>query len=139
MTGSGRRRARSRIKSSTDGGDDRSLRIEKPKPHPQYQRDRSRDHSLIRIPSVNLKALLGFGIVLFLLVLFLIHHLINPVERPQTPRVVTPFPAPKIMDLPQVKLLYVCICDYVYNSVVRASLCDLSRESIPPPTSWSPN
>ncbi|KAE9454234.1 hypothetical protein C3L33_13867, partial [Rhododendron williamsianum] len=86
MTGSGRRSARSRIKSSTDGGDDRSLRIEKPNPHPQYRRDRSRDHSLIRIPSVNLKALLGFGIVLFLLVLFLIHHLINPVERPQTPR-----------------------------------------------------
>ncbi|KAI8527967.1 hypothetical protein RHMOL_Rhmol12G0115200 [Rhododendron molle] len=86
MTGSGRRSARSRIKSSTDGGDDRSLRIEKPKPHPQYRRDRNRDHSLIRIPSVNLKALLGFGIVLFLLVLFLIHHLINPVEGPQTPR-----------------------------------------------------
>ncbi|XP_058192852.1 mannosyl-oligosaccharide glucosidase GCS1-like [Rhododendron vialii] len=101
MTGSGRRSARSRIKSSTDSGDDRSLRIEKPIPHPQYRRDRSRDHSLIRIPSVNLKALLGFGIVLFLLVLFLIHHLINPVEGPQTPRVVTPFPAPKIMDLPQ--------------------------------------
>ncbi|GMP76667.1 hypothetical protein CsSME_00033250 [Camellia sinensis var. sinensis] len=31
----------------------------------------------------------------------MIHRLIIAVEHPQKPRVVTPFPAPKIMDLPQ--------------------------------------
>ncbi|PSS26953.1 Mannosyl-oligosaccharide glucosidase [Actinidia chinensis var. chinensis] len=100
MTGSGRRSARSRIKSHSDADDDdRSL--QSAKPNPKLRRDGRRDQSLIRIPNVDLKALLGFGIVAFLVVLFLIYHLIQPIEQAQRPRVVTPFPAPKIMDLPQ--------------------------------------
>ena len=103
MTGSGRRSARSRIKSHSDADDDdRSLRSAKL--NPKLRMDRRRDQSLIRIPNVDLKALLGFGIVAFLVVLFLIYHLIQPIEQAQRPRVVTPFPAPKIMELPQVKL-----------------------------------
>ncbi|KAL7171700.1 hypothetical protein ACSBR2_036371 [Camellia fascicularis] len=62
---------------------------------------RSRDHSLIRLLNVDLKVLLGFAIIAFLIVLFMIHRLIIAVDHPQKPRVVTPFPAPKIMDLPQ--------------------------------------
>ncbi|KAK9276690.1 hypothetical protein L1049_006226 [Liquidambar formosana] len=99
MTGSGRRSARSRIKSSTDAIEDDSAH--KTRPNHKLREDRSKDHSSIRIFNVNLKALLGIGVFSFSIVLFLIHHLIKPVEEAQKPRVVTPFPAPKLMDLPQ--------------------------------------
>ncbi|XP_028112068.1 mannosyl-oligosaccharide glucosidase GCS1 isoform X6 [Camellia sinensis] len=96
MAGSGRRSARSRIKLNTDADEDRTtLR------NPKLRKHRSRDHSLIRLLNVDLKVLLGFAIIAFLIVLFMIHRLIIAVEYPQKPRVVTPFPAPKIMDLPQ--------------------------------------
>ncbi|CAL5418758.1 unnamed protein product [Camellia sinensis] len=96
MAGSGRRSARSRIKLHTDADEDRTtLR------NPKLRKRRSRDHSLIRLLNVDLKVLLGFAIIAFLIVLFMIHRLIIAVEYPQKPRVVTPFPAPKIMDLPQ--------------------------------------
>ncbi|GMP82395.1 hypothetical protein CsSME_00036720 [Camellia sinensis var. sinensis] len=96
MAGSGRRSARSRIKLHTDADEDRTtLR------NPKLRKHRSRDHSLIRLLNVDLKVLLGFAIIAFLIVLFMIHRLIIAVEYPQKPRVVTPFPAPKIMDLPQ--------------------------------------
>ena len=36
-------------------------------------------------------------------IFFLIRRFVNPAEEARRPRVVTPFPAPKIMDLPQVK------------------------------------
>ncbi|KAH7839275.1 hypothetical protein Vadar_020405 [Vaccinium darrowii] len=55
-------------------------------------------------PSVMRRA--WFGIISFFLVLFMIHNLINPAEQAQRPKVITPFPSPKIMDLPQVKLLW---------------------------------
>ncbi|KAL7171743.1 hypothetical protein ACSBR2_036415 [Camellia fascicularis] len=96
MAGSGRRSARSRIKLHTDADEGRTtLR------NPKLRKHRSRDHSLIRLLNVDLKVLLGFAIIAFLIVLFMIHRLIIAVEHPQKPRVVTPFPAPKIMDLPQ--------------------------------------
>ncbi|KAL7206997.1 hypothetical protein ACSBR2_019649 [Camellia fascicularis] len=94
MAGSGRRSARSRIKY-------RRRRRSNPLRNPKLRKHRSRDHSLIRLLNVDLKVLLGFAIIAFLIVLFMIHRLIIAVEHPQKPRVVTPFPAPKIMDLPQ--------------------------------------
>ncbi|KDP35806.1 hypothetical protein JCGZ_10442 [Jatropha curcas] len=99
MAGSGRRSARSRIKSSTDGSDDGLLGSTKP--NLKLRRDRTKDHNLIPIINVDLKIMLGIGVFSFLIIFFLIHNLIKPSEEAQRPRVVTPFPAPKIMDLPQ--------------------------------------
>ncbi|CAL5437572.1 unnamed protein product [Camellia sinensis] len=82
--------------SNIDADEDRT-----PLRNPKLRKHRSRDHSLIRLLNVDLKVLLGFAIIAFLIVLFMIHRLIIAVEHPQKPRVVTPFPAPKIMDLPQ--------------------------------------
>lgn len=99
MAGSGRRSARSRIKSSDDGSDDAAL--SRTKPNLKLRRDRSKDHNLIQILNVDLKIILGIGVFSFLIIFFLIHNLITPVEEAQRARVVTPFPAPKVMDLPQ--------------------------------------
>ncbi|CAL5413179.1 unnamed protein product [Camellia sinensis] len=82
--------------SNTDADEDGT-----PLRNPKLRKHRSRDHSLIRLLNVDLKVVLGFAIIAFLIVLFMIHRLIIAVEHPQKPRVVTPFPAPKIMDLPQ--------------------------------------
>ncbi|XP_059624181.1 mannosyl-oligosaccharide glucosidase GCS1-like [Cornus florida] len=97
MAGSGRTSARSRIKSTSGVDEDRTLR----QPNPKLRRNRSRDDSFINILNVNLKALLGFGVIAFLIAVFLIYHLIQPAEEAQKPRVITPFPGPKLMDLPQ--------------------------------------
>lgn len=99
MAGSSRSSARSRIKSTTDSGDDGALRSTKP--NFKKRRNRSEDHSLIRILNVDLKIILGIGVCSFLVIFFLINNLMKPVEQAQRPRVVTPFPAPKLMDLPQ--------------------------------------
>lgn len=105
MSGNGRRSARSRIKHAAEADeDDASLRNTKPKP--KARRGRSRDHSSIRIFDVNLKVVLGLSVFAFLAIFFLIRHLVNPAEEASRPRVVTPFPAPKVMDLPQVQ------CDF---------------------------
>lgn len=103
MAGSSRSSARSRIKSTTDSGDDGALRSTKP--NFKKRRNRSEDHSLIRILNVDLKIILGIGVCSFLVIFFLINNLMKPVEQAQRPRVVTPFPAPKLMDLPQVASL----------------------------------
>ncbi|CAL5357821.1 unnamed protein product [Camellia sinensis] len=84
--------------SNIDADEDRT-----PLRNPKLRKHRSRDHSLIRLLNVDLKVLLGFAIIAFLIVVLMIHRLIIAVEHPQKPRVVTPFPAPKIMDLPQFK------------------------------------
>ncbi|CAL5357811.1 unnamed protein product [Camellia sinensis] len=74
--------------SNIDADEDRT-----PLRNPKLRKHRSRDHSLIRLLNVDLKVLLGFAIIAFLIVLFMIHRLIIAVEHPQKPRVVTPFPA----------------------------------------------
>ncbi|KAA8528986.1 hypothetical protein F0562_033526 [Nyssa sinensis] len=76
--------------------DDRPLRNTKLNP----KNDRSRDHGFINILNVDLKALLVFGSLAFLIVVFLIYHFVNSAVEAQKPRVITPFPAPKVMDLP---------------------------------------
>ncbi|KAK4841447.1 hypothetical protein QYF36_004670 [Acer negundo] len=94
MAGGGRRSTRSRIKSSTDADEDEPLRntwINSKNP-----RDSS---SSLRIFNVRLEIVLGFCVLSFLVIFFLIYGLVNTVEESQRPRVVTPFPAPKLMDL----------------------------------------
>ncbi|KAI8017184.1 hypothetical protein LOK49_LG04G02161 [Camellia lanceoleosa] len=60
MAVSGRQSARSRIKLHTDANEDRTtLR------NPKLRKPRSKDHSLIRLLNVDLKVLLGFGIITF--------------------------------------------------------------------------
>ncbi|GLU06199.1 hypothetical protein SLE2022_232490 [Rubroshorea leprosula] len=99
MTGGGRRSARSRIKSVDSKEDDD---VGNTKPNLKLRRGRSRvDGSALRILNVNLKVVLGFSVLAFVIIFFTIQHLMHPVEEAQRARVVTPFPAPKIMDLPQ--------------------------------------
>ena len=100
MRGNGRRSARSRIKSSTDVDElDRRRHL---KPDRKFRKNGIGDQSFIRILNFNTKALIGLVVFSFFIILFLILRLMKPVEDAQRPRVVTPFPAPKIMDLPQV-------------------------------------
>ncbi|XP_016568329.2 mannosyl-oligosaccharide glucosidase GCS1 [Capsicum annuum] len=94
MVGTSRGSTRSRAsKSSTENSPIR-------KPNQMLRKDKTRDRSLIRIFSVNIKFLLGFGIIAFAISLFFINSLIKPMEKPQKPRVIAPLPAPKLMDLP---------------------------------------
>lgn len=96
MTGNGRRSsARSRIKSTTDAKEDGPLRNAR-----THRRNTSRDHTSLRLLNVNIKTLLGFTVFAFCIIWFLINRLVNPDQEPKTPRVITPFPAPKLMDLP---------------------------------------
>ncbi|KAK4597669.1 hypothetical protein RGQ29_015261 [Quercus rubra] len=99
MSGNGRRTTRSRTKSATDADGDDPLR--NTKPNPKLRKDRNRAHNSIRIFDVNLKVMLGVSVFAFFVIFFLIRRLVNPAEEVRRPRVVTPFPAPKIMDLPQ--------------------------------------
>lgn len=125
MAGSARRIGRSRNKSTADVDKDRNPLLHANLKN-RIRKNRSRDQSFIGILDVNLKLLLGFGILAFLIVLFLIHHIVSHPEDAQKPRVVTPFPAPKLMDLPMVDTYlcnvishsffsfytYVCVCTY---------------------------
>ncbi|XP_022776307.1 mannosyl-oligosaccharide glucosidase GCS1-like isoform X1 [Durio zibethinus] len=101
MTGGGRRSARSRTKSSTDVNEEDEA-LYKIKPNSKLRRVKAKDHdNALRILNANLKIMLGFVLVAALIIFFLVKHLINPAEEARSPRVVTPFPAPKITDLPQ--------------------------------------
>ncbi|OWM89753.1 hypothetical protein CDL15_Pgr024501 [Punica granatum] len=99
MAGSGRTSARTRIRSSTDGGEDSSRRGGIP--HPRPHRDRSRGDGAIRMLNVDVKVLLAISFVAFFVILFVISNLVKPAEEAKRPRVITPFPAPKLTDLPQ--------------------------------------
>ncbi|OVA17523.1 Glycoside hydrolase [Macleaya cordata] len=101
MTGSSRRTARSRIKSSGNVDDDDDGSLSNRKSIQRRLKEGSRDNSSIKIMKFNLRYLLGFGTFAFLVLIFVIHYLVKPVEEVRKLRVVTPFPAPKIMDLPQ--------------------------------------
>ncbi|CAN1794618.1 Mannosyl-oligosaccharide glucosidase GCS1 [Linum perenne] len=108
MTGAGRRTARSsKGKYSSDGGNDdggdvsrRSSR-RNAKSHKDNKR-RDGSSSLIRMLNVDLKIMIAICGAASLIIVFLIYNLmIIPVEVSQRPSVVTPFPSPKLMDLPQ--------------------------------------
>ncbi|KAJ8759076.1 hypothetical protein K2173_003314 [Erythroxylum novogranatense] len=102
MTGSSRRPARSRIKSSAHGEDDGSdASIRRDKPNLKLRRDRSKHHSAIRIFDVDLRILIGIGATACVIIFFLIQRLVKPLEESTRPGVITPFPAPKLAKLPQ--------------------------------------
>ncbi|XP_061360751.1 mannosyl-oligosaccharide glucosidase GCS1 isoform X1 [Gastrolobium bilobum] len=99
MTGSGRRTVRNRVRSSSDADDD-SLRERRDR----LKRHRVRSKYGSSIPifnNANLKVVLGVSFLAFFIIVFLIRHVVNSAVESQLPRAVTPFPAPKIMDLPQ--------------------------------------
>ncbi|KAJ8758894.1 hypothetical protein K2173_002673 [Erythroxylum novogranatense] len=102
MTGSSRRPARSRIKSSAHGEDEGSdASIRRDKPNLKLRRDRSKHHSAIRIFDVELRILIGIGATACVIIFFLIQRLVKPLEESTRPGVITPFPAPKLTKLPQ--------------------------------------
>lgn len=80
---------------------DEANSIRNVKPNQRLRKTRNSDRVSIRIFGANQKAMLWFGIVAFVTVWFLIRHLLK-VEEAQKLSVVTPLPAPKLMDLPQV-------------------------------------
>lgn len=101
MAGSSRRSS-ARKKITTAGGaidssEDSSGRNLRSNSSPQSHR--GTDRSLIRILNVNIKTLLGLGILLSSIAVFLIYQLVSTHDEPEMPRVITPFPAPKLMDL----------------------------------------
>ncbi|XP_022151803.1 mannosyl-oligosaccharide glucosidase GCS1-like [Momordica charantia] len=100
MPGHSRRNPRSRIKSSSavDSGDDDAVR-QSPDISTRH-RDRTKSRHSIRIFNVNLKVMVGFSFIAFFVILYLIRSLMAVGDH-QTPRVITPFPAPRVIDLPQ--------------------------------------
>ncbi|XP_024994178.1 mannosyl-oligosaccharide glucosidase GCS1-like isoform X2 [Cynara cardunculus var. scolymus] len=94
--GDARKTARNRIKPSTStvsGEDHRELRNRK-----VLRKERGKDQ--LRILDVNFKLLLGLTVVSSLVALFFIFHSVQFADGDdRLPRVITPFPAPKIMDL----------------------------------------
>ncbi|CAN0896147.1 Mannosyl-oligosaccharide glucosidase GCS1 [Linum grandiflorum] len=107
MTGSSRRSARSsRGKYSSDGGDDDDVSRRSSRHSSKSRRDnRRRDgssSSLIRMLNVDLKVMMAVCGAASLIIFFLIYNLmIVPGDVSQRPSVVTPFPSPKLMELPQ--------------------------------------
>ncbi|XP_028772194.1 mannosyl-oligosaccharide glucosidase GCS1 [Neltuma alba] len=99
MAGGGRRSARSRIRSFTDHNDDESVRPAKPSF--KLRNNRTKDRSYLPIFNASFKVLLGVCLLAFFTILFMIHHILNRHAEVHIPRVITPFPAPKMMDLPQ--------------------------------------
>lgn len=99
MTGSSRRSARSRaVSSSSSAAADAETR----NPTTRTRRDIHRGRGPIRLMEVNLKSFLGFGFLALLIVVFLIYdRTASVVDEDRSLRIVTPLPAPKMMDLPQ--------------------------------------
>ncbi|KAK9120050.1 hypothetical protein Scep_018143 [Stephania cephalantha] len=99
MSGSSRTSARSRIRPSSKDEHDDSHRNQKP-----YQKitkhRRIANHNSLQIMDVNLITLLGLAMVAFLVIVSLIYHLVRSGEPVHRFRVVTPFDAPKVTDLP---------------------------------------
>ncbi|KAL4192523.1 hypothetical protein AMTRI_Chr06g172410 [Amborella trichopoda] len=97
MTGiSSRRTARSRNRQSND--EDPSSQTHNLVPN--LLRERRRKPGLLRVAEFNLKAILGFC-VLGLFIWLVMYNSLWLRDNANLPRVVTPLPAPKMMDLPQ--------------------------------------
>src|SRR4051812_17719731 len=93
MIGTERTTARNRLRSYSPEPDADSL-DESSNPHTGRSKF---GNSIPLFENFKIKALIA--ITFFFITLFLFRHFFNSVAEP---RVVTPFPAPKIMDLPQV-------------------------------------
>ncbi|GAB4829340.1 ADP-ribosylation factor GTPase-activating protein gcs1 [Ancistrocladus abbreviatus] len=97
MTGSARRTARSRQKPSTTDADE-ARPLNNSKPNLKLRKDRGNARNFTSITSL----VGGLAIFSSLIVLYFIYsNFTKPLGRDRRPRVVTPFPAPKLMDLPQ--------------------------------------
>lgn len=99
MTGASRRSAHGRIKSSSSsssGGD--SLR------YPPSIRRGGKGKELVSIGAFksNLKILVGLMLLGIAIIYFVINRIVVSHESQKPPRVITPFPAPKLMDLSMV-------------------------------------
>ncbi|KAL8142455.1 hypothetical protein V2J09_015487 [Rumex salicifolius] len=93
MAGSTRRNTRIRSKSSHNGDED---------DHDSKAKRKLRRDKSGALGSPGKKALFGFGLfALAVLSVFAYKYLNRPSDFDQKPRAVTPFPAPKLMDLPQ--------------------------------------
>ncbi|KAK4413227.1 Mannosyl-oligosaccharide glucosidase GCS1 [Sesamum alatum] len=68
-------------------------------PNPKTRIPGGRDPNGNRIMSFTLKILFFSGILLFIIGLFMKNYSVNSVKKSVIPRVVTPLPAPKLMDL----------------------------------------
>ncbi|XP_068667397.1 mannosyl-oligosaccharide glucosidase GCS1 [Aristolochia californica] len=99
MTVGSRRSARSRGKAPTDA-EDEDPHTSRKLVSPKFRRDDRRSHSL-QLMHVNLKLLLGFGILASAIVVFVIYYHEGSFGEVEKLRVITPFPAPRMMDLPQ--------------------------------------
>ncbi|KAL3649881.1 ADP-ribosylation factor GTPase-activating protein gcs1 [Castilleja foliolosa] len=94
MTQTSRRNnTRTRIKSSSDGD-----QVDKPKPATRVPV--SRDRTSNRILNFTFKFLFASGILLIMVGLYTKSYFVNPMNETVKPKVVTPLPAPKLMDLP---------------------------------------
>ncbi|CAL9239745.1 unnamed protein product [Arabidopsis halleri] len=100
MTGASRRSARGRIKSSSfPGGDEGSDSLPYP---PSIRRGKGKELVSIGAFKTNLKILIGLIILGIIVIYFVINRLVRHgllYDESQKPRVITPFPAPKLMDL----------------------------------------
>src|SRR4051812_15250705 len=102
MSGSSRGTARVRAKPAASVSDSGQ-------PPPNRRREGNRDRGPIQLMNVRIRALLGLGLG-FLAVLFVVFLVYSSgsgskeetAEIKKLMRVVTPLPAPKMMDLPQV-------------------------------------
>ncbi|KAL8514460.1 hypothetical protein ACS0TY_013538 [Phlomoides rotata] len=93
MTRITRRNSRARASSTPDG--------DKPvNPNPRTSIPVGGGRGFSRILNITLIILLSSVFLLFVIGLYMKNNLVNPVRESVKPRVVTPFPAPKLMDLP---------------------------------------
>ncbi|KAK4764390.1 hypothetical protein SAY87_013828 [Trapa incisa] len=99
MAGSGRRSARSRVRYSADGSQDDS--ISGGRPHMKQHRDIRKGYGTISLIGVDVKVVLAICFFAVFGILFLIRYLVRTPEEASRPRVITPFPAPKLTELPQ--------------------------------------
>ncbi|KAF8099172.1 hypothetical protein N665_0248s0002 [Sinapis alba] len=92
MTGASRRSAHGRIKTSTSGGD--LLRSS-----PSIRRGKGKELVSIGAFKSNLKILVVLMLLGIAIIYFVINRIVVSHESQKPPRVITPFPAPKLMDL----------------------------------------
>ena len=102
MAGGGARTsARTRIRSSNDlKNNDESL----PPPNFNLRNRKTKHRTNLHIVNTSFKLMIGVCLLAFVVILFMINHILNHNHTTENniPRVITPFPAPKMMDLPQV-------------------------------------
>ncbi|KAG9447903.1 hypothetical protein H6P81_014031 [Aristolochia fimbriata] len=101
MTVGSRKSARSRGKAPADVQDE-DPHTSRKQVSQKSRRDGRNTHSL-QLMDVNLKLLLGFAILASAVAGYVIYYHEGSFREVEKPRIITPLPAPKMMDLPQFK------------------------------------